>query len=223
MDFLRAFTYISQDSRWLSKLAKLALFLVLCPLPVIGLLFLCAILGYLAEIIHNVSNDYPRPLPVWAHLSQHIAKGAPLLLALVVYHLPPAILLVFLLAFRNVIAVSLFGGLTFVAILVGLLPLLLLYIAFAWSLLVIGLWRYSETWEGAALYQFNKSLRSLQNNSLQTLQWLIYTMAANIFLLLLLPIAFLGPLLFIPVQGYLTGCYCRRLRAAKWAYRQGRA
>ena len=223
MEFVRAFTFIFRDRRWLSKSAEIAVFLVLCPVPVIGLICLCTLLGYLAEIIHNVSNDYPRPLPVWDHIGEDIGKGIPVLLAIIVFNLPPLILIALLYAFRNVIAVSLFGGITFVGILTLLLPVFILYLAFAWSLLTIGLVRYAETWEKDAFYQINRSLRSLQNNGTLTLQWLIAMMAANIVLLLLTPLALLGAILFIPVQGYLAGSYGRKLRAANFAFRQRHA
>ena len=117
MDFVKAFTYVFKDRRCLIKLAEIGLFIVLCAVPVVGLICLCALLGYLAELIHNVSNDYPRPLPVWDHVGEDIGKGFPILLAIVVYHLPVLVVLTLLYAFRNVIAVSLFGGITFVGIL----------------------------------------------------------------------------------------------------------
>ena len=223
LNILHAFTYIFGDRRWLSKLAELTLFVVLCPVPVVGLFCACALLGYLAEIIHNVSNDYPRPLPVWDHIGEDISKGFPILLAIAVYHAPPLILLLLLAAFRSVVGGSLFGGITFIGVLTGLSPLLLLYLAIAWSLLAMGVVRYAETWERYSLYQFNSLLRSLQDNSALTLQWLIATTAASLLLLVLLPVALLGMVLFVPVHGYLTGSYGRRLRGAKLAYRQGRA
>ena len=118
---------------------------------------------------------------------------------------------------------SLFGGLTFLGVVVGILPFLALYFAVAWSLLAIGLVQYAETWEPAAFYQFNRLLSGLQNHSGLTLQWLIYSLAASLLLVALLPVALLGLIFFFPVQGYLTGNYGRRLRAANLAYRQGHA
>lgn len=223
MSIVRAFTYIFADRHWLRKLAEMALFLVLCPVPVVGLVCICALLGYLAEIIHNVSNDYPRPLPVWDHIGEDIGKGLPVLLAIIVFHLPPLIVLLLLLAFRSVISGSLFGGITFAGVFAGLAPLLLVYLAFAWSLLAIGIVRYAETWERDAFFQINLLLRGLQTNSVLTLQWLIATAAASLLLLVLLPVALLGLILFLPVQGYLTGSYGRSMRGAKLALRQGRA
>jgi len=207
----------------LIKLAETALLIVLCPAPVIGLFCLCALLGYLAEIIHNVSNDYPRPLPVWDHIGEDISKGARVLLAILLYHAPPLIVIGLLYFVREALAVSLFGSLTFAGVLAAILPFLMLYLAFAWTLLAIGLVHYAESWDAGAFYHFGKLLRSMGNHSVLTLQWLIYSLAASMLLLVLLPVALLGLILFFPVQGYLTGNYGRQLRAAKLAYRQGQA
>ncbi|MCY3779575.1 MAG: DUF4013 domain-containing protein [Chloroflexi bacterium] len=207
-----------RDRHGIIKLGEAAVFALLVSVPVMGLICLCALLGYLAEIIHNVSNDYPRPLPEWDHIGEDISKGFPVLAALVVYHLPLLLALAFLYAFRGVIAVNLFGGITFAGIVTGLAPLLLLYLAFAWSLFAIALARYAETWESEYFYQFNSMLRTLQTNSALAIQWLIASLAASIVLLLLLPVLLLGAFLFIPVQGFILGRYAFQLRRARRAY-----
>ena len=220
MNNLRAFSYMFKDRHSLIKLLETAIFVLLTPVPVIGLVSLCALLGYLAEIIHNVSNDYPRPLPQWDHIGEDISKGFPVLVALVVYHLPLILGLAFLYIFRGVIAVSLFGGITFVGIVTSLMPLLMLYLAVAWSLFAIALARYAESWEAEYFYQYNRLLRTLQMNGALALQWLIASLVASIALLLLLPVLLIGAVLFVPVQGYLLGSYARRLRFARVAYRR---
>lgn len=212
MEFLRAFTFMFSDQRWLIKLAETALLVLLCPAPVIGLLCLCALLGYLAETIHNVSGDYPRPLPQWDHIGEAIGKGVHVLMAMALYHLPLVCVVAVLYIARATLAVSLFGSLTFAGGLVAIMPFMLIYIAFAWTLLAIGLAHYAESWDSSAFYQLNLLLRSISNHGLLTLQWLVYSLAASIILLLLLPLA---PFLFFPAQGYLTGKLSRRLRAAR--------
>lgn len=216
MDILRAFSYTFKDRHWLIKLAEMALFVVLIPVPVIGLFCLCALLGYLAEIIHNVACDYPRPLPEWDHIGEDIGKGVHVLLAIIVYHLPPLIAIAALYVFRDALAVSLFGSITFLGILSAVLPFLLIYLALAWCLLALGLAQYAETWETDAFYQLNRLLRQAQAHGALTLQWLISSLAASIILLLIPPLALV---LFIPTQGYLAGVYGRRLRAARLAWR----
>ena len=97
----------------------------------------------------------------------------------------------------------------------------MLYFAFAWSLLAVGLVRYAQSWEADSFYHLNRLLGSLQNHSALALQWLVASLAASIILLALLPAALLGLLLFVPVQGYLAGSYGRKLRAERIALRRG--
>ena len=216
MEFLRAFTFMFSDRRWLVKLAETALLAALCPLPVIGLLCLCALLGYLAALSHNVSSDYPRPLPEWNHIGEHISKGAHVLMAAALFHLPLVFVVAMLYLTRETLAVSLFGSLTFAGVLAAIMPIMLVYLAFAWALLAIGLVNYAESWDASAFYQLNRLLRSMGNHGILTLQWLIASLAASLILLLLLPLA---PFLFFPAQGYLTGNFGRRLRAARFQLR----
>ena len=219
MSDIHAFTYLLRDRQSLIKLAELAVFALLVPVPVLGLICLCALLGYLAEIIHNVSNDYPRPLPEWDHIGEDISRGLPVMIALVVYHLPLLLALAFLYAFRGVIAVSLFGGITFLGVVTSLTPLFLLYSLLAWTLFAIALARYAETWESEYFYQFNRLLRTLQTNGALAIRWLIVSLAASIILLLLTPALLLGLFLFVPVQGYILGHFARRLRFARLSWR----
>ncbi len=213
-----AFTTMFKDRHILRKLGEMAVFLLLLPTPVLGLVCLCVLLGYLAEITHNVGNDYPRPLPEWDHIGEDISKGFPVLMALLVYHAPLLLAIALLYAFREVIAVSLFGGITFAGLFSFALPLLLIALLAAWSLFAIALARYAETWESEYFYQFSALLRTLQMNGGLTMQWLIATLAANLVLALLAPVALLGFILFIPVQGYILGSFSRRLRLERMAF-----
>ena len=220
MDFLRAFAYIRGDRHSLKKMGKLALLVALCFIPVIGLFPLCALLGYLAEIIHNVANDYPRPLPEWNHIGEDFSKGLPVLFALFVYHLPLLLAIALLYSYRASIGLSLFGGITFIGVVSALLPLLFAYLLLAWSLFTIAYIRYADTWDGGEFYRFGMILSTMQGYAMLTLQWLVTALAASILLALLLPFIFLGAVLFVPVYGYLAGAFGRRLRAARLSYRQ---
>ncbi len=220
MDLIQAFAYVRRDRHCLKKMGEIALFVALCFMPVIGLIPLCALLGYLAEIIHNVLNEYPRPLPEWDHVGEDVGKGLHVLLALVVYHLPLMVVSAFLYSFRSSIGVSVFGGITYVGIVSALLPLLFVYLLFAWTLFTIGFIRYADSWDSGEFYRLGMILSTMQSNVALTLQWLVRALAASIALALLLPVVFLGAVLFVPVYGYLAGAYGRRLRAARMSYRQ---
>ena len=214
MTVVRAFTYIFGDRHWRGKLLETAVFVLLLPFPVIGIVALCVLLGYLAEIIHNVSGGYKTPLPEWDHIGEDISKGIPVLLALIAYHLPLLLAAGLLQASRHSLSAGFGEGLTTAA------PLLLLvYAAAAWLLLSLGLLRYAETWEADSFYQFGRNLRILQRNLPLALEWLLLSLLADVILLALLPFALLGAFLFVPVQGYLAGSYARRLRAARQVQR----
>lgn len=217
LELSRAFTYVFRDQFWFGKLGEIGLLSVLCPTPVIGLVPLCALLGYLVEIVHNVVNDDPRPLPVWDHIGEDVHKGIHVLVAIFVYHLPLVIALLLLYAAPGV---NLVYGNTLIAILSALLPLLLLYIVVAWPMFAIALLSYAETWESSEFYQLGTIWRTMQNNAVLTMQWLMTTLVANLILALLTPVFLLGVVLFFPVHGFLLGSYGRRLRAAKLPVRR---
>ncbi|MDE2649867.1 MAG: DUF4013 domain-containing protein [Chloroflexota bacterium] len=218
MTVVRAFTTIFSDRNWLRKLTEMAVFVLLLPFPVIGLISLCALLGYLAKIIHNISADYESPLPDWEHIGEDISKGIPVFLALLVYHLPLLLTVALLAVLRGSLALGLSAGIDSIA------PFALaLYSLLAWMLWALGLVRYAETWESASFYQFDQNLRALQSNFSLALTWLGSALIANLLLLALLPVFLLGALLFVPVQGYVAGVYARRLRVARLAERREQA
>jgi len=88
MDLPYALTYVFEDRQWVSKLVLLAVTSILALVPVFGLLALAVALGYLAQIADNVRNGLPRPLPGWDDYGDKFNLGAPLLAALLIYHLP---------------------------------------------------------------------------------------------------------------------------------------
>ena len=215
MSILRAFTYSFDDPHWLKKLGEMTLFTLLCFTPIIGIIPLCALLGYLTEIIHNVMNDYPRPLPEWDHIGEDVGKGAQVLLAMVVYALPPLLVLLLLNTLRGSLGESLFSQLASLGLLGLLPPLFFLYALLAGAVFAVGFARYADTWEKDEFFRIGDNLDCLRANPALTLQWLVASIAANIVLLLLLPLALLGLIFSIPAHGYLIGAFGQRLRNAK--------
>ena len=217
MTVVRAFTYLFNDRHWRGKLTETAVFVLLLPFPGIGLICLCVLLGYLAEIIHNISADFDRPLPEWDHIGEDIRKGIPILLAIVAYHLPLLVAAMLFSAARASMSPGLLAGIDASA------PLLVgLYCLVAWSLFSLGLVRYAETWESDCFYQIDRELGMLQRDMPLALGWLVTALIANAILLALLPAFLLGAFLFVPVHGYLAGSYARRLRKARQADRRRR-
>ena len=190
---------------------------MLCSTPVIGLIPLCALLGYLVEIIHSVIHDDPQPLPAWNHFGEDVNKSIHELVALIAFHLP---LVIMLLILDLAPLIRIVDGIGFLGQVSALAPLLILYIFVAWPMFAIGLLRYAETWESSEFYQLGTIWRTMQNNAALTLQWLVASNVANVILALLTPLFLLGILLFFPVQGFLLGSYGLRLRAAKMTCRR---
>ena len=81
MNIGKALTYVLEDQEWLSK-SLIAV--IISNVPILNL----AWLGYLVEIIKNVSDHDPEPLPDWSRLGQNFVSGLLLMLASLIYALP---------------------------------------------------------------------------------------------------------------------------------------
>ena len=89
MEYGKAFTFLTEDEKWLTKL------LIGGVLAFAGglLLPLFLLYGYSFEILQNVAAGNPRPAPEWDRLEDKFKKGLYLFAIRIVYFLP--ILLVF--------------------------------------------------------------------------------------------------------------------------------
>jgi hypothetical protein len=83
-DFLKPFTFVFQDPRWVSKIAVGGLFYVAAFL-LIGVFFL---LGYCARLMRNVIAGSPNPLPEWDDLGEYFAEGVGLVVIGIVFFVP---------------------------------------------------------------------------------------------------------------------------------------
>jgi hypothetical protein len=88
-DFLRPFTYVFDDPRWLPKILLGGVF-VLASVFLIGVFF---IYGYIARLARNVINGVQFPLPEWDDLGEYFSEGVKLFVIGLIYAAP--ILLVF--------------------------------------------------------------------------------------------------------------------------------
>ena len=71
MDVAKAFTFVTEDERWMSKIgigAAISLFFFLIiPIPLL--------VGYLVGITRNVKEGVERPLPEWDDFGQLFMDG----------------------------------------------------------------------------------------------------------------------------------------------------
>lgn len=84
MDIGKAFSYVFEDEKWITKILIGGLFVLLSPL-LVGIPFL---LGYMVETVRNVMMDEPRPLPEWTDLGDKFVKGLILTAIAILYNLP---------------------------------------------------------------------------------------------------------------------------------------
>lgn len=91
MDFGKAYTFITDDPEWITKVAIGGLIVLITPL-LLGIPALL-LLGYQVEVTRRVMNDDPEPLPAWEDWGELFMDGLNIFLARLVYSAPASILL----------------------------------------------------------------------------------------------------------------------------------
>ncbi|HEY8848674.1 MAG TPA: DUF4013 domain-containing protein [Thermoanaerobaculia bacterium] len=87
-DFVRPFTFIFDDPRWLPKILLGGLFTLASAL-IVGTFF---VYGYLARLVRNVIAGIPNPLPEWDDLGEYFSEGVRLFFITVIYAIPVIVL-----------------------------------------------------------------------------------------------------------------------------------
>ena len=83
MNFGRAFSYITEDQQWLTKVGIAALIMII---PILGQI---VVLGWALEITRHIINGEPEtPLPEWSNFGDYLSKGFQAFVIGVVYALP---------------------------------------------------------------------------------------------------------------------------------------
>src|SRR5947207_15638989 len=83
-DFLKPFTYVFDDPRWMPKVGIGGLF-ILASFFIIGVFF---VYGYLARLVRNVINGLQHPLPEWDDLGEYFSEGLKLFAVAIIYAIP---------------------------------------------------------------------------------------------------------------------------------------
>ena len=86
MDIGKSFGYVFEDKKWIEKVLIGGLVSLI---PIIGSLLL---IGYGVELVRNVRNHEPEPLPEWDDWGQKIIDGLKLFVILFVWALPMVVL-----------------------------------------------------------------------------------------------------------------------------------
>ena len=155
MDIGKAFTYIFDDEKWLTKVLFGGLFTILSSV-LIGIPF---VLGYMVETLRNVAAEEPSPLPDWSDLGEKFTRGLSLAIALLIYCVP--FIVVACIAFfagvrSDNTAIRLVGscftclGLIYLLALVAISPAIIM--------------RYAATGEIMAAFQFGEIISLITQN-----------------------------------------------------------
>lgn len=84
MDIAKAFGFVFEDEKWVSKVLLGGLFLII---PIVNF----AVIGYMLKVAQNVAQGNPRPLPEWGEFGDHFMRGLYGIAIQIVYQLPTLI------------------------------------------------------------------------------------------------------------------------------------
>jgi len=89
MDIGKAFSFVFEDEKWVSKVLLGGLFMLI---PIVNF----AVIGYMLKVAQNVAQRNPRPLPEWGggEFGNHFMRGLHGIVIQIVYQLPTIILYV---------------------------------------------------------------------------------------------------------------------------------
>ena len=97
MNITKAFTFLTEDERWMQKLgigtAVVLISVVLSPI-LIGLAGFMILAGYCLRLKENVRDGAARPLPEWDRWGEDMVDGFKLMIAFFLYALPIIIFLI---------------------------------------------------------------------------------------------------------------------------------
>lgn len=220
MDIGRAISYIFEDREWTPKLlvsAGIAL------AGLIGTLLLglgpiiagALLLGYAVELIRNVRDNHPIPLPRWDNYGEKFRKGGQVLAALFVYNLPNLLPVCCYLTTAPFWRDNFFGSAIGFVVMCCILPLIIAYNLVTWPMLALGLARYADEENIGVFFQFGDLFRTVFRRSSLSIQWMFYTLLINFGLAIVAAVPCIGwaaaPALALPIHGYLTAKFAERV------------
>jgi hypothetical protein len=221
VDITRAFSYIFEDEEWVAKLAISAVisFLAIITTPLlVGLALWAALLGYLADLVRNLRDGHPTPLPRWDNYGDKIGAGANILAAGILYGLPNALASACIATTASSWGDGFFGSGIAFAFICCVTPLLILYNLITWPMWWLALARFAEDRRIGVFFQFGDLLGTLRRSLGTTLQWMLAYLLVSFGLGLLGAIPCAGwagaPALAIPVLGHLLAQFSNAVDGA---------
>ena len=177
MDIGKAFSYVFEDERWVSKVLLGGVFFFI---PSVN----CAVLGYLVKIAQNVAHSNPRPLPEWSEFGDHFMRGLYVFVIYLVYLLPIFILeiLFFTLTAGLAAGSRRDGGGAAVGLLgVCFVPLMIILGIALSILLYAAIARYAATNTLSEAFKFGEVIASVRGNiGPWVMLWLVALLAGMV-------------------------------------------
>jgi hypothetical protein len=209
MDFVRAFTFITQDERWPAKVGIGSLVMLAGMFLIFPAIFL---MGYQVALMRNVIKGAERPLPEWEEWGKLFSDGLQLFVALLIYTLP---LWLFYCAGLTIVFLPLLpalggGSEEMFAVLMGLVFAtwgFLLCLVFVFMLLLLLITpaiyvQYVRTNELAALFRFRELYALIRAHLAEILLVAAAGLLANMSLgVITTPLIFTGCGLILVVPG----------------------
>lgn len=162
MEIGKSFSFVFEDEKWVSKVIIGAIFYLLSVF-IIGAFF---VFGYMMELIRNVANGNPNPLPEWDNLGSKLGRGFMLFLVFLVYSLP--LIVLYICAFIPSIAASNTDN-TGVAGVAGLISAIGFCLVFIYAIILAVLSpaiivRYAITGSFGSCFQFGQLISFITSN-----------------------------------------------------------
>lgn len=170
MDIGKAFTFITEDERWIVKLLIAIAILFITPF-LLGIPYLLFI-GYQIAVTRNVMNDEEQPLPEWEDWGKLFMDGLYIMIARIIYTLPfwllfcvsLAVGLLPALAGNNDTMVTILAGTSMVAIMIVSCLVLLLIVALIFIAPAISIQYVRSGDEFGACFQFGQVIELTKKN-----------------------------------------------------------
>jgi hypothetical protein len=162
MEIGKAFTFVTEDEQWITKVLIGGL------IQFVPLLGTIAILGYSYRVALNVARGNPRPLPAWGEFGDFLGRGFFALVIQIVYLLP-LIVLYGVFVFLTVAGAAVAEDSEAVAGVLGLLglcliPLQLVVVLVCGFASLAAIMRYLATDSLGEAFKFGEVIATLRNH-----------------------------------------------------------
>ncbi len=164
MNIERGFKFVFQEKNWLAKIVVGGLMILLSFLIIPMLIYY----GYLVEVTRRVIKGEEQLLPDWDNIGHKILNGFKILVVILVYLLPPILLLVLSVFFkmefngfksREIVAMLNSGDISWLFLLSAFIYIILFYLALPF---IIGKYAENESLNDA--FAFSEVLKMLRDN-----------------------------------------------------------